>query len=178
MHTIMSLHRAPQLSVMDANTLLNQLPSAHAAIARLMLFTGMHWSEVMGKWEVLSDRVQIFGTKTEHRVRVVPLLASNLQHPTRASKAFRAALRAVRPDLSPYSFRRSFAHWMELAQIPRSRRKLYLGHSTGDTTGGYEVSEVEAFLADDAKRLLAFIRREQKAEANLSTLRQRDYDVL
>lgn len=180
--SIDSPKRAPQLSVRDAYTLFKQLPAAHAEIARAMLLTGMGWGEVTGQWEVLEDRVIIHGTKTEHRVRVVPLLASNLQHPTRSSKAFRTALRAVRPDLSPYSFRRSYSHWMELASVPRSRRKQYLGHSVGDTTGGYETSEVEAFLAEDAARLKTFIEREQakskKAEVDLNLLRQRAYDVL
>lgn len=111
-----------------------------------MLLTGMGWGEVTGKWEVLEDRVAIAGTKTNTRRSVfVPPLASSVQHPTRSNKAFRTALSAVRDDLSPYTFRRTFAHWMELAQIPRSRRELYLGHSTGDVTSGYETSEVEQF---------------------------------
>lgn len=172
--------RAPQLTVVQADQLLAALPDAHAEIARAMLLTGMGWGEVSGKWEVLKDRVAIYGTKTEYRVRFVPLLAADIQHPTRSNKAFRTALRAVRDDLSPYSFRRSYAHWMELSFIPRSRRKQYLGHSTGDVTGGYETSEVEAFLADDAARLKAFMTRERAKgkKTNLESLRQRDYDVL
>lgn len=177
--SIDSPKRAPQLNVREAYKLLTQLPTAHAEMARTMLLTGMGLGELNGKWEVLEDRVRIYGTKTEHRVRVVPLLVSNLSRPTRARNAFCAALRAVRADLSPYTFRRTFAHWMELANVPRSRRKLYLGHSTGDTTGGYEVSEVEQFLAEDAERLTTFIERERAGKAiDLALLTERSYDVI
>jgi hypothetical protein len=44
--------------------------------------------------------------------------------------------------------------WMEDAEIPRTRRRLYLGHSAQDVTDRYEKREITAFLAEDRDRLL------------------------
>ncbi len=143
--------QAPQLSVVEFNELTRKLPKEHADIARAMVTTGMHWKEIVGEWEVLKDRVLIHGTKAKGRDRFVPLIMP-IKKPTRKSKAFRTALKKVRPDLSPYSFRRTYAHWLEMADIPRSRRRLYLGHSgPRDTTDIYERHEVSRFLKEDAK---------------------------
>ena len=48
---------------------------------------------------------------------------------------------------------------MESAGIPRTRRKLYLGHGAADVTDLYERHEVEAFLLEDAKKLTEFLSR-------------------
>jgi hypothetical protein len=42
---------------------------------------------------------------------------------------------------------------MEEAGVPRTRRRLYLGHGAKDVTDLYEVHDVTAFLAEDAARL-------------------------
>jgi hypothetical protein len=42
---------------------------------------------------------------------------------------------------------------MEEAGIPRTRRRLYLGHGAKDVTDLYEVHDVTAYLAEDAARL-------------------------
>lgn len=149
--------QAPQLTVPEAISLIKQLPKPHADIVRTMLFTGMHWSEIIGTWSVKPDRVVINGTKTAGRERIVPLIDKDLSKPTRASKAFRSQLRKINPNLSPYSFRRSYAHWMEEASIPRIRRRMYLGHGNTDVTDKYERVEVERFLHDDAEALRSYI---------------------
>ena len=149
--------QAPQLSVVEMVELIQKLPPPHADIARAMVFTGMHWSEILGEWLVEKDRVVIRGTKAKGRNRSVPLIDPDISRPARASKAFRTQLRKVRPDISPYSFRRSYAHWMEEAGITRIRRRMYLGHGDADVTDKYERVEVERFLRDDAERLKDYI---------------------
>ncbi len=61
-------------------------------------------------------------------------------------------------SVQPYDLRRTYATWMEAAQIPRTRRRQYMGNSTGDVTDTYEQHEVEAYLAIDAEKLDAFVR--------------------
>jgi hypothetical protein len=154
--------QAPQLAVAEAHELISDLPPVHAQIARAMLLTGMHWKEIVGQWSIENDRVTIKGTKAQGRRRFVPLIDPGIQKPRRASKAFRTALRKIRSDLSPYSFRRSFAHWMEEAGIPRTRRRLYLGHGTKDVTDRYERGDIDRFLREDAEALRSYIHREAR----------------
>lgn len=55
----------------------------------------------------------------------------------------------------------TFMHWMELARIPRIRRKLYVGHATvHDVSDLYEEHEVQGFLAEDRERLQRFLGEE------------------
>jgi hypothetical protein len=49
---------------------------------------------------------------------------------------------------------------MEQAGIPRTRRRLYLGHGVRSVTDLYERHQVDAFLADDAAKLRAFLGEE------------------
>jgi len=48
------------------------------------------------------------------------------------------------------------------AGIPRTRRKLYLGHGQTDVTDLHEWHEVRAFVIDDRAKLQAYIGREQR----------------
>lgn len=143
--------QAPQLSVAEAVELMRALPPVHSEIARAMLLTGMGWTEVLNEWWIESDRVVIKGTKAKGRDRFVPLIDPDLKRPERGTKAFRTQLKKVRPDVSPYSFRRTFAHWLEMAGVPRARRRMYLGHSGKDVTDLYERHDVARFLQTDAK---------------------------
>lgn len=159
--TIVPKRQAPHLTVEETLQLTEHLPEPYANIVKAMVTAGMSWKEVTGEWSCEKDRVVIKGTKTASRDRVVPLI-QKIHKPTRASSAFRKQLKKVRPDISPYSFRRTYAHWMELAQIPRSRRRMYLGHSgPKDTTDIYERHEVEAFLEKDGRKLRNWILQQQ-----------------
>ena len=51
-----------------------------------------------------------------------------------------------------YDLRRTVAHWLEEAGIPRARRKLYMGHRSGDVTDLYERHQVETYLAVELAR--------------------------
>jgi hypothetical protein len=126
------------------------------AIAWGMATTGMGAKEYWGRWAVLLDRVRIEGTKTEHRERDVPLvLAPSVPRMHRRTFEDKLRERTARA-MTPYDLRRTYSNWMEAAGILRTRRKLYMGHSAGDVTGGYELHEVSAFLAEDGKTLRQF----------------------
>jgi integrase len=127
------------------------------ALAWTMATTGMHAKELWGKWETQAAHVRIQGTKREGRVRDVPLIfppsVPRIHRRTFEDKLRERTSRAI----VPYDLRRTFANWMEAAGVPRTRRRLYLGHGSADVTDLYELHEVKAFLAEDAKRLCAHI---------------------
>ena len=69
---------------------------------------------------------------------------------------FRRALNIV--GFRPHDLRRSYAHLLEMAQVPRSRRLSYLGHSHTDTLDRhYEKHEVTAYLREDSERCRKYI---------------------
>lgn len=119
-----------------------------------MAVTGMGPGEYWGRWTVKPDRVLIYGTKRAGRVRAVPRVA-DVAAPRGSADGFRHALAKVSPTVKPYDLRRTFANWMEEAGIPRTRRRMYLGHGIKDVTDLYERTDVERFLAEDGEKLRA-----------------------
>jgi len=136
-----------------------------------MALTGMGPGEWYGKWALKPDRIHIDGTKREARVRDIPRVmverfsvggvatkppkSKTVEWPIRQ---FAEALKlASGGDVQPYDLRRTYAHWMEESGIIRTRRRQYMGHSTGDVTERYERSVVAAYLAEDAERLTNWI---------------------
>ena len=97
--------------------------------------------------------IRVHGTKTAGSERILPLVEEPAA-PECSYAAFRQHL-AKYPGgrVRPYRARHTFAHWCELARVPRTRRKLYLGHTAGDITSLYEWHEVEAYVKRDAARL-------------------------
>lgn len=59
----------------------------------------------------------------------------------------------LKRPLDLYNCRRHYAHWLQLARVPRARRRWYYGHQSGDVTDLYEQHEVEAYLRRDGRRL-------------------------
>ena len=57
----------------------------------------------------------------------------------------------------PYRTRHTFAHWCERARIPKTRIRLYLGHSARSVTDDYLWHEVQAFVRKDAGRFRALL---------------------
>jgi integrase len=121
-----------------------------------LALSGMRRGEYWGKWEVWQDRYRIFGTKTEAAVRDVPYLGP-IVAPLCTYNPFRKKLKTVRPDVSPHDFRHTYMHWMDEAGISRIRRKLYLGHASGDVSDIYDRHEITGFLVTDAARLREYI---------------------
>jgi integrase len=134
-------------------------PEANAvdAIAWGMATTGMGQAEYWGRWSVKADRIHIAGTKRDARDRDVPLVLRPAV-PAMHRRTFENKVRERVPGITVYDLRRTYANWMESAGIPRTRRRLYMGHAAGDVTGLYELHEVTAFLADDAATLRAMLK--------------------
>lgn len=132
-----------------------KLDPQHSGIMWGMATTGMGPSEFWGKWEVRDDRILIHGTKRAGRERFIPRFTTVIR-PAVLYPAFRRAL-AKHSALKPYDLRRTYANWLESSGIPRTRRKLYLGHGASDVTDLYEWQQVEAFLAEDADRLDKYV---------------------
>lgn len=129
-----------------------------------MAATGIHAEEYWGDWSVLGDRVHVEGTKRGGRRRDVPLVIA----PVRATivrRTFENRLRRRSRALQVYDLRRTYANWMESAGIPRTRRRMYLGHGERDVTDLYERHEVAAFLVEDAKRLWTYLATAIPVEA-------------
>jgi integrase len=144
-------------TVKQLEALAEALHPAFAAIAWGMALTGMGPGEFWGQWTTYRDRIHIKGTKREGRVRDIPYIRP-IARPTRPYRSFLDALdEASGGDVLPYDLRRTFATWMEAAGIPRTRRKLYMGHGTTDVTDLYERHDVERFLADDAEKLRTWL---------------------
>lgn len=132
-----------------------------AAMVWTMALTGMgpaeYWERLGGAWRDEGAHIRIRGTKREGRDRSVP----RIREPSRPAcweGLFRRLLsEASGGALQPYDLRRTFAHWMELARIPRTRRRLYMGHGKRDVTDLYEFHEVQAFLVDDGATMRSWL---------------------
>jgi integrase len=127
------------------------------ACAWAMALSGMGPKEYWGRWAVEHDRIRIYGTKREARVRDVPLIQP-LASPPLTREAFRQRLEhRTKKRVTPYDFRRTFARWMERAGVMRSRRKYYMGHAAGDVTALYEQSEIDGYLVSDAQLMRRYL---------------------
>lgn len=127
------------------------------AVVWSMATTGMGPSEYWGEWERRPGHLHIEGTKRPGRIRDIPDLGYCVVPPMPRWRFEDELAEQSGRALSPYDLRRTFAHWMEAAQILRSRRKMYLGHGTTDVTGLYEKHEVMGFIAEDTAKLKAYI---------------------
>ncbi len=140
--------------------LMGRLPTPYGDMAWAMAVTGMGIKEYWGDWEMLDDRVAIHGTKRGGRERVVPRVGG-VYRPTRGYQPFRVALaEASKGAVEPYDMRRSFVTWLESAGIPRTRRRLYMGHGAKDVTDLYEHVQVTAYLEEDAGLLRRFLGKD------------------
>jgi len=152
------------LSVAAFDALCDQLTgvgSAHADIVRGMAGTGMGPGEFWGRWEDKGAFLRVHGAKREGRNRLVPKLWP-VSRPARHPRTFADTLGCVTGGTTePYDLRRTFAHWLEEAGVPRTRRKLYIGHGAGDVTDLYERHEVDAFLVRDGELLKAYVAAER-----------------
>jgi hypothetical protein len=99
------------------------------AIAWGMATTGMHAKEYWGRWNVLADRVHIAGTKRGAPPAGCATCRSCAgRRPKFNRRKFEDDLRDRTRAITVYDLRRTYANWLEAPAIPRTRRKLYLGH--------------------------------------------------
>ena len=156
----------PGLPLADAIVVRDGLGDQAGRIWWSMCLTGMGPGELYGTWSVEQDRVHIVGTKVVRqgrdeafgRVRDVPLV----DYPTRPEltrDGFTSALRRYSAKsgrkVTPYMGRKTFARWLEDAQIPRARREVYRGHGKRDIGDVYERYEVSDYLRGDAEKMRA-----------------------
>lgn len=133
-----------------------------------MALTGMGPKEYyIDGWEERDDRIVISGEKRKRRARIVPAVRTEYfvcAKPVRdvgverEKRRFGERLLAV-AGIRPYDLRRSYANFLEASGIPRTRRKAYMGHAGGDVTSLYERHEVDQFLAEDARKIEAYLAR-------------------
>jgi integrase len=137
--------------------LAEKLEPSFASIMWSMALTGMGPGELWGKWTQHPTHIHVHGTKRKGRVRDIPRIYP-IAAPTRLYRAFFDALAAASGGtVKPYDLRRTYANWMEAAEISRVRRKIYLGHSVGDVTDLYERHELEKFWQEDAERMRRYM---------------------
>lgn len=141
------------------------------AVAWAMATTGMHQKEYWGRWAVKGDHIRIHGTKRGGRDRAVPLVLLPSPPPWRHPRTFEDKLRERTKAFTPYDLRRTYANWLEAAGIPRTRRRLYMGHGAADVTDLYERHEVAAFLAEDGAKLRAFLGIQEIGSATLRAVK-------
>lgn len=152
---------APDLTIADVETY------GHEAIE--MALTGMlpkeYWSR---DYSAAGGVLKIHGTKREGRDRRIPLMQP-IEGPRVSLMTFRRRVRKLSDfAVQTKDFRNFFSWLLEEAEIPRTRRRLYMGHGKKDTTDIYEEREVRRFLADDGAKIkakLAELRAIAKAES-------------
>lgn len=152
--------------------LARKIEAKHVGALWGMALTGMGPKEFFNGWRLEGSGIRVPGTKRKGGDRLVPLVMADryagatgersLTTEYRARKFAQALKTASKGTVQPYDLRRTYATWMEAAQIPRTRRRQYMGHSTKDVTDLYEAHEVENYLIEDAKRLERFVRAGEK----------------
>jgi integrase len=146
----------------ELSALTKTLTQPYAAMCWTMALTGMGLKEYWGRWSVVGDRVEIHGTKTASRERVVPV-CGELVRPGSAVSTFRRLFRPAAPGHTPYDLRRSFAHWLELAGIPQTRQDIYQGHGPRTVSDRYRWHAVEPYVGADGARVRAWLREQGAA---------------
>lgn len=145
-----------------------EVPCDFAGMAWTLATTGMRTivEYFNVEWEEKDGWVEIGTGKKDKAIRRIPLIREPVI-PDCDYQVFADALRAASSgQMSPYDLRRTYANWLEAAEIPRTRRMIYMGHGAVDITGRYEWHEVRAFLAEDAAKLKGWLDAEiAKAEA-------------
>lgn len=141
------------LPIIQAIAVREQLSPKAARMWWSMCITGMNPKELRGKWEVLSDRVRIYGTKRIGRqVRDVPLI----DYPTRPELTKWGLTTALRKlDMTPYQGRKTYGVWLDSIGLPDGRHDAYMGHGAETMRDLYSQPEVDSLLRDDAARLRA-----------------------
>lgn len=141
-----------------------RLTSDVGEMAWTIATTGMgpreYWQREDGWWRDDGSHIRVHGTKRSGRDRNVPRVRTPAEATCGEVKFRRLLAAASNGAVQPYDLRRTFAHWMELARIPRTRRRLYMGHGKRDVTDLYEFHEVQSFLEGDGSTLRAWIASE------------------
>jgi hypothetical protein len=149
----------PRPTPWEVEQFTKRMAKDHRDMTWTLLTTGMgkkeYWED--GFTVLAGDAIRIDGKKRAGRKRRVPRILTPVK-PACWYGAYRAALaKATKDAVQPYDLRGTYAHWMESAGIPRTRRRIYLGHGAQDITDLYEEHEIREFLAADAKKLRSWL---------------------
>lgn len=144
-------------TVNDARAIAERLGKKAGPMWWTLCTTGMNPKEYFEDgFDVRDERILIRGRKRQGRNRFVPLVAVPVR-PMLTRWGFRQALRRLSHGVTPRDGRTTYANWLEAAGIPRTRRRLYLGHGARDVTDLYEQHDVVAFLAADGAKIRALL---------------------
>ncbi len=153
-----TVKRKRGLTLTEARALWAWLPDHASHAFRELCLTGMRPAEYLsGEWQILQDRIEVYGTKTGAADRAIPLVQPITGSGIRLANLQYHLKRWPDAKVEPYTARRTFMGWMEEAGIPRARRKMYLGHGIKDVSDLYERVHHTAYLKEDAEKLRAFI---------------------
>lgn len=121
-----------------------------------MCVTGMGPREFWSRWEDETTHYHVFGTKRAGRDRMIPR-PGFVPRPTVSREAFKSRLRRVQGSITPYDGRRTYMNFLVELEIPRPRRKLYLGHGAKDSADLYERPEIMDWIVADGKKLAGLV---------------------
>lgn len=110
-------------------------------------------------WEIALGSIHVIGQKRDARDRHIPNLNRCIEPAVSDRHVARALLDAA-VGFQMKDMRNTFATWMENAGVPRTRRRMYLGHGAKDVTDLYEQAEIAQFLREDGDRLRAWVAAE------------------
>jgi hypothetical protein len=107
-------------------------------------------------WRVLPGRIEIDGTKTRSRKRVVPSWTTVTRPTVGYRKLQRLVAKATGGAVLLKDFRDTFARWMREAGVSTLNRSLYMGHGAKTMTEHYEWGEIPGQLETDAAKLASY----------------------
>ena len=161
------------LAVQDVVRLTDAMESEKAKeMVWSMCYAGFRIGEYLEQneveWNTTTDTLNIVKHNPGHGnkgySRVV-FLALPLSKPALGERQFRrhidAATASTGLKATSHTFRKCFAHWMEMAGIQRTRRQAYLGHANQSVTDLYEKHDVSKYLKEDARQFREFVEDER-----------------
>lgn len=159
-------------TVADIVALARSIEAKHVGALWGMALTGMGPKEFFNGWKLEGPGIHVPGTKRKARNRMIPAVMADrfsgatgdrrLTTEYRARRFAKALNEASAGRVQPYDLRRTYATWMEESQIPRNRRRQYMGHATGDVTDLYEQTEIARYLSEDAAKLETFVKARER----------------
>lgn len=113
-----------------------------------------YWSE---RWRIEGILIRLRGVKGE-KMRVMPLLIPPVTPFLQPAWLLHRMEEASGETITIHALRHAYAHLLEEAEIPRTRRKIYMGHGR-KFEELYTWHEVTEYIREDRAKLLAKMGR-------------------
>lgn len=143
-----------------------KLPDDVGAMVWSMAVYGCGPKEYMvDGWRIEENGVHIFGEKSAHRDRIVPLLSDYPPAPavvTYYKKLHRWLSKASNGAVTPYTMRNCYPRWLGLAGVPYAHAQMYQGHAPTRQTDTYAFHDTAKTREGDAAKLQTWIQEELK----------------